>query len=932
MAYKLSAAEEAQFSTTDGIASPFWAAWDSCPSNLDYQYCDPSCCAGGTVPMVGPLDAQLTVYAAYGQTGLYLYLKVEDDSWIDYHVVANNQYGDYSEWANDAVNIYLDNQPSSAIYAAYDAGTALGVGTKTPSTRQYLLRFGGSTLPTAMYINEFNPAYLTDNTLAAFTLTPHTFANAAATLGIKNDIIGQISGNTRVQEWIFPWSQIGNPGLTAVPTMGTMTACNIGYNDVDVGMTSGVKALRVGKNGDPGGPCIATCDPVNHPNWQNIQYGPMLDDAVIGCTWQPAATKPSAPVLSSPTNAATGVAVNPTLSWNPSTGATSYALEVSTNSNFTRPCYVDSVNEGNVTAKQIIGLSNNVQYYWRVNATNAAGTSAWSLVRSFTTIGMPPGVPTTPISPVNAATGITLPPTISWTAGSGAAADSFHLQVSTDGTNFTSPIFDNKVTTTSQSVTGLSNITQYYWRVKAINAAGTSAWSSAWGFTTIVVTSSAPSVPTLSSPANAITSLALNPTLTWNASTGATSYSIQVSTDSSGFSSPVVNQSGLAMLTYNVTGLVNNTKYFWRVNATNASGTSAWCAIWSFTTIVAAPAAPALISPANAATGVAVNPTLGWNASAGASSYSLQVATDAGFSSKIVDQNGLVGVSYNATGLTNNTSYYWRVNATNAGGTSAWSSAWSFTTANGITQVPSAPFLSSPATGSAGLALTPTFTWNATAGATSYSLQVSTDSIGFPTTVVNLTGLSSLSYAVTSGLSNNTKYYWRVNAANAGGSSAWSSVWSFTTIAVVAAAPAAPTLSWPTDFATDVDTMFPSLQWNASIGATSYEFQLSADAGFSYTLVDQSGLTTLSYAGIELTNSMTYYWRVNATNAGGISAWSTVWSFTTVTTAPAAAHKNACGQCGTGMELAFIPAIGTGFLSFLRKRKSKKKSARGQTK
>ncbi|MDD5674167.1 MAG: hypothetical protein PHC61_08395 [Chitinivibrionales bacterium] len=285
VAYQLSAVQEGEFSTTGLARSPYWNAWDVCTDKLDYQYCDPSCCAGGTVPMDGPLDCQLTVYAAYGEAGLYLYIKVEDDSWVDYQNVVNNQYGDYSQWANDAVDMYFDNQPSSSIYAAYDAGTALGVGTKTPSTRQYLLRFGGSTPPTAMYVNEFNPAYLSDNTLAAFTLTPHTFAEAAATLGIKNVIIGQSSGNTRVQEWLIPWSQIGNPGLASVPSLGTMTACNIGYNDVDVGMTSGVKALRVGKNGDPGGPCIETCDPVNHPNWQNIQYGPMLSSQTAGCTW-----------------------------------------------------------------------------------------------------------------------------------------------------------------------------------------------------------------------------------------------------------------------------------------------------------------------------------------------------------------------------------------------------------------------------------------------------------------------------------------------------------------------------------------------------------------------------------------------------------------------------------------------------------------------
>jgi len=195
----------------------------------------------------------------------------------------------------------------------------------------------------------------------------------------------------------------------------------------------------------------------------------------------------------------------------------------------------------------------------------------------------------------------------------------------------------------------------------------------------------APPVPTLSSPANNATSVAIPPTLTWNASTGAASYTLQVSTSSS-FTSFAYNQSGLTGTSQQVGGLSNNTKYYWRVNATNSVGTSDWSTVWNFTTIAVgtAPPAPTLSSPVNNAANVAIPPTLSWNASTGAASYTLQVSTSSAFGSFVYNQSGLTGTSQQVTGLNNNTKYYWRVNATNSVGTSAWSNGsnpWNFTIA-----------------------------------------------------------------------------------------------------------------------------------------------------------------------------------------------------------------------------------------------------------
>jgi hypothetical protein len=295
--------------------------------------------------------------------------------------------------------------------------------------------------------------------------------------------------------------------------------------------------------------------------------------------------------------------------------------------------------------------------------------------------------------------------------------------------------------------------------------------------------------------------------------------------------------------------------------------------------LVATPAAPALVSPADGATGVAVNPTLSWNASAGATSYGLQVSAVPDFSTTVINQTTITGTSYQATGLAYSTTYYWRVNAKNTGGTSPWSSVWILTTAP---VPPAPPALISPANGATGVATNPTLSWNASTGATSYGLQVSTSS-SFTTTVVNQTGITSTSYPV-SGLANSTTYYWRVNATNSGGTSAWSSpVWSFTTVVVP---PSAPTLASPAN-GSATQSITPTLSWNTSTGATSYGLQVSTSSSFTTTVVNQTGITSTSRAISGLSNNTTYYWRVNATNTAGTSAWSSqVWSFITVPGAP----------------------------------------------
>ena len=283
-------------------------------------------------------------------------------------------------------------------------------------------------------------------------------------------------------------------------------------------------------------------------------------------------TIPTAPAQSLPVDASTGVAVLSNLTWNSTNGAASYTLQISANSSFSS--FIYNISGLTNTTQKVIGLNPLSIYYWRVNATNTAGTSTWSLVWSFTTAGPSPAAPLL-LSPISGSIINSSPLSLSWIVSSGAV--SYTLQVSADSL-FTSFVFNQTgLTSSGQQVTGLIAST-YYWRVAAINNNGPSGWSNVWSIKTV-----APTAPALSSPINGVTAQSTSPVLGWSASGGATSFILQVSVNSS-FTSFVYNQGGLTSLNQRVSALSALTKYYWRAGATNGYGTSGWSDTWSFTT------------------------------------------------------------------------------------------------------------------------------------------------------------------------------------------------------------------------------------------------------------------------------------------------------------------------------------------------------------
>jgi hypothetical protein len=219
-----------------------------------------------------------------------------------------------------------------------------------------------------------------------------------------------------------------------------------------------------------------------------------------------------------------------------------------------------------------------------------------------------------------------------------------------------------------------------------------------------------------------------------------------------------------------ITGLTPNQLYHFRDPGTNSIGTTNG-ADATFTTVPDAPSTSAATSISE--TGFTAN----WAPGTGnaPATYTLDVATDAGFTSMVSGYplSGIVGTSSAVTSLSGGTTYYYRVRGVDVGGTSANSNTTSTLT------LPPAP------TATAGTSLTPvsfTANWTAPSGTvTGYRLDVSTD-IGFSSFVsgYNDVAVAGTSDAVT-GLTQSTTYYYRVRAENGSGAGANSNTITVTT-------------------------------------------------------------------------------------------------------------------------------------------------------
>jgi titin len=563
------------------------------------------------------------------------------------------------------------------------------------------------------------------------------------------------------------------------------------------------------------------------------------------------AIAPAAPTALT-TSAVSSSQIN--LAWTDmSNNETGFKIERSTST--AGPWTLMPTTAANVVSYQDTGLAAGSTYYYQVRATNADGDSANTSVMSATTLAIAstaPNAPTTLTATAISSSQINL----AWTDNSNNETG-FKVERSSSTTGPWTLMATTTANVVSYQDTGLVAGSTYYYQVRATNADGDSANTSAMSATTLA---SAPTTPSTLT-ATAFSSSQINLAWTDN-SNNETGFKIERSTSATG-PWTLITTTTANVVSYQDTGLVAGSTYYYQMRATNAGGDSANTSVISATTLAIAPTAPSALMAIEVSSSQ-IN--LGWT---DASSNETGFKVERGSSKKgpwtLMATTTVNVVSYQDTDLVASSTYYYRVRATNAGGDSANTSVISATT---LAIAPTAPTeLTLIASSSSKINLA----WmDNSNNETGFKVERSISATG-DWTLMATRSAGVVSYQDT-GLAAASTYYYRVRATNAGGDSANTSVMSATTLAIAPVAPTALT-------ATPVSSSQINLTWtNNSNNETGFKVERGSSKKGPWILMATTAASVVSYQDTGLAAGRTYYYRVRATNAVGDSANTSVMS------------------------------------------------------
>ncbi len=645
----------------------------------------------------------------------------------------------------------------------------------------------------------------------------------------------------------------------------------------------------------------------------------------------PPPTRPSPPLLFSPDNGAGSLNPDVTLRWSPISSALSYQVQVSTDANFaTRDFDV-------VTTDAFFGLSSlksATTYYWRVNATNAAGTSDWSQVWSLTTID--PGNP-----PANILSNPKFDNGLNswWSYSNGQAeflvaspgftgdhAGKLHIIATGDNTQifqynvplepntkyiFSFAAFSKSGDDVDVSVAKHSPPYTNYglgavrfnldttWKVfttefttsnftSPVNDARVLFWFAPYAaagdeyyIDNVMLTPAVPALPgpLPVAPPRWSTDQPTKVTLRWQQTVEAFSYAVEVALDS-GFAVNVVSDTAVVDTQYQLSSLNNLSTYYWHVRSRGAMGLSSFSPVYSFTTVPAVLSTPVLTPQPDTLQPVPF--TVAWRRVAGAVHYHLQVATDDKFTAFVLNDSTLADTSCVVGPLQPGARYFLRIRATSPVGSSAFSVPVQFTVRASELTVP----VLLPLPGQVDQQpIAITVVWHPSPGATSYHLQLSLDSL-FNNLLLNDSTVTDTVRHL-GPLQDATTYYFRLRAWNTIGHSPFSTPLVFSTSAGQLSVPSI--VSMPGQ---GINLpLVTSIRWLSVPGAVRYQLQLATDLQFKVIILNDSTFTdTLTHVG-PLDYATAYFARVRAMNDRAVSAFSLPYGFSTVPAPPSAPRE-----------------------------------------
>jgi len=484
-------------------------------------------------------------------------------------------------------------------------------------------------------------------------------------------------------------------------------------------------------------------------------------------------------------------------------------------------------------------------YYYKVTTENAIGFSPDSNVESLNA-GDVPGVVTNLAGTTQSDTQVNL----TWTAAApnGYPVTGHKIEQSLDNVTWNVIVADTQTAQTSHTVSSLTEKTDYYYRVSAINTIGTGSLSN-----TIQLHTFGPpeAISTVSSTATNI-SVTLSWTAPFDHGSAITGYKVEVQDFNTG---NWLNLATVTTPTYTQINMIPSTQYEYRVTTINPYGTS-----YSPNTVVSTLANTPGTPTVTVTSGTELK--VEWAAVAGTGiTYTVYTSSD-----DITYTAGPVGhptAYYDHQGLTNGQTVYYKVTVLNSSGESAQSPSAVGTTYT----TPDAP-TNIQITHTTPLSATITWTAPANDGGDpsnlSYTLQRSNDNANW----MSLQATTTLT-ATDSPLSPATQYYWRVNSVNSVGIGGTSGTVSYLSPDV----PTAPTsltaaLTGTTNSASVLNWGTPSSTSGYSI--IGYQIERNANgAGWTVLVADTSNSGTV-YTNTGLTAGTNYVYRVSAITAVGI--------------------------------------------------------------